>query len=943
MRGRSDWKVSIENSLFRENVGDGVFVQLDEQDEPLALRGVQDKPAVSGSRFIANGPGSDRATILAATVTDSYFAENRGRGVLSQVEELRGSSFERNDTSQFVIETAALDTDGDVETLEHVTVEDTRIMESDSRDTIRVTGLCSADDLPASAVRVESSEINGNSGRYGIGIIGDDCSSVELMNSVVTGVRRDAVTADYVTLVNTSVVDNTAFGVRGVLNVRDSTIARNKFGGLYAFGASAIVNSTISENRALAIVATSDSQLTLNGVTIFGNVLNHNFPAVRNAAVVHNSVIAHNMTPEGVHFDLTLLDDAEVSHSLVGVNRGNNLEEARPGSPDAAGNFVGTAEAPVDAQIGVLADGGEGVLTHAVSPNSPILDAGDAESSPEFDQLGRERGTGAGPEMRAIEFDPEQRSTPELRMFLESRGEEEGSMELYIGLSDLPMLGETVTVDLTTQGVGAYPATPDVDYVLETASVVFDSNSPTVQVVPITLIDDEIGEQPQKFRVDASVTGDVGSVQKREAAHIYSEDVVTIVVTGNDAKAEGSGRFRVLLQPDKDSEIPITVTAQTRHQTTSEDDFTPVDTEFTLTGDKEQIFELEIPITSDALVEFDERLTIGFEEDVRFVDIRPGFRTLTIIDDDPVGLIGSILKVRGTGTADVLHVTDSEDTLAVRFNGTDYEFGLREVSRLIIETDAGNDTITLDTTVPAMVTAGAGNDTVLGGSDDDTINGGDGDDSLNGRAGNDYLDGKQGNDHISGATGRDFLLGDDGNDSLFGGPGNDTLRAGDGNDYLSGSSGRDQLDGSRGDDDLFGGTSDDILDGGSDHDVLHGGEGNDDLRGAEGRDLLFAGLGADTLNGNAGSDLLNASRLGQISDSTLASLRIAWQSDADYAQRVSDTRVVFEANADVSSAWKNADSVADVFRTDLAIDWLHADSETDTFGLDSGELHEELG
>ena len=500
VNGRSDWEASIENSLVRENVGDGVFVVLDSRDRSLPLHGIRDKPAVVGSRFIANGSGSDRASIYASTVEDSYFAENRGRGVLSQVAQLRDSLFERNDPSRFVVETAAVNADANIETVEYATITNTRILESDSAEVIRIGSLCTATDMPASVLQMTDSTIDGHDGRFGGGVIGDDCSAVELTHSTVTGVDRDAISADYVTLRNTSVVDNTAFGVRGVLDIHDSTIARNKFGGLDASGDSTISNTTISENRILAIVATSEGNLQLNNVTIFGNVLRHNYPAVRNAALVQNSIISHNMTPEGQHYDLTLLDDAEVSHSLIGVNRGNDLEEARPGSPDDNGNFVGTTAAPVNAQLGVLADRGEGVLTHAASPNSPVLDAADSTSSEGVDQLGRER-IGAGPDMGSIEFDPNRRTAPEVRMFLESREETEGKMQLYVGLSDLPEAGETVIVDLSTRGIGVHPATPGVDYMLDTTQVVFDSNSPPIQIVPITLVDDDIGrEAPEVSR-----------------------------------------------------------------------------------------------------------------------------------------------------------------------------------------------------------------------------------------------------------------------------------------------------------------------------------------------------------------------------------------------------------------------------------------------------------
>lgn len=65
----------------------------------------------------------------------------------------------------------------------------------------------------------------------------------------------------------------------------------------------------------------------------------------------------------------------------------------------------------------------------------------------------------------------------------------------------------------------------------------------------------------------------------------------------------------------------------------------------------------------------------------------------------------------------------------------------------------------------SRVTAGAGNDTVIGTSGVDTINGGLGSDTLNGGAGNDTLNGGDGNDYLVGGAGDDLLSGGQGEDT----------------------------------------------------------------------------------------------------------------------------------------------------------------------------------
>lgn len=75
-----------------------------------------------------------------------------------------------------------------------------------------------------------------------------------------------------------------------------------------------------------------------------------------------------------------------------------------------------------------------------------------------------------------------------------------------------------------------------------------------------------------------------------------------------------------------------------------------------------------------------------------------------------------------------------------------------------------------------------------------------------------------GNDRISAGFGQDFLLGYDGNDTITGGAGHDTLRGDDG---------RDRLIGGAGDDWMFGGAGSDVLIGGTGRDFMTGGGGKD--------------------------------------------------------------------------------------------------------------------
>ncbi len=62
------------------------------------------------------------------------------------------------------------------------------------------------------------------------------------------------------------------------------------------------------------------------------------------------------------------------------------------------------------------------------------------------------------------------------------------------------------------------------------------------------------------------------------------------------------------------------------------------------------------------------------------------------------------------------------------------------------------------------ITAGAGNNRIVGTAGNDTLGGGDGNDTLEGGLGNDTLEGGAGNDQLAGGAGADTLRGGDGND-----------------------------------------------------------------------------------------------------------------------------------------------------------------------------------
>ena len=102
-----------------------------------------------------------------------------------------------------------------------------------------------------------------------------------------------------------------------------------------------------------------------------------------------------------------------------------------------------------------------------------------------------------------------------------------------------------------------------------------------------------------------------------------------------------------------------------------------------------------------------------------------------------------------------------------------------------------------------------------------------------------------GNRVINGSDQGDFVLAGDSIDLIDGKDGNDTLIGGAGDNEIFGGNGNDSLVGNDGNDQIFGGNGDDTLIGGLGNDTLRGDAGNDTLTGGGGRDTLIGGHGHD--------------------------------------------------------------------------------------------------
>jgi Ca2+-binding RTX toxin-like protein len=131
------------------------------------------------------------------------------------------------------------------------------------------------------------------------------------------------------------------------------------------------------------------------------------------------------------------------------------------------------------------------------------------------------------------------------------------------------------------------------------------------------------------------------------------------------------------------------------------------------------------------------------------------------------------------------------------------------VSKLRVNAFGGNDVVTLNTTVPADVFGGAGNDRITGGSGNDNLFG-----DLSILQG---FDGEEIGPGFRGTQGSDVILGNAGNDRIEGHGANDVLRGGAGNDNITGGAGFDQMFGDADNDIILArdGVGNELVDGGT--------------------------------------------------------------------------------------------------------------------------------
>ncbi|MBW4654109.1 MAG: DUF4347 domain-containing protein [Kaiparowitsia implicata GSE-PSE-MK54-09C] len=293
-------------------------------------------------------------------------------------------------------------------------------------------------------------------------------------------------------------IDNRGTLTLNAVAIRNSSAGTG--GGLFSFGTTIINNSTISGNTATTTnggggifnvsntltvtnstisgntgtvgggIRVLSSTANLTNVTITNNTATSSGGGILNSGTVNlrNSIIAgnnHATSPDVQGFF------NNPSHNLIGRSNGSS------GFVNGVnGNIVGTIAAPINSDLGALADNGGPTQTHALLPGSRAANAGNNTSVAATDQRGQARIVGGTVDMGAVESNS---LLPSLNLSSSTLSIAEGSSGSFVIARGANTTGD-LTVNLTIDGSSTTSAT---DYTLSGASVSISGSNLTL-VIP---------------------------------------------------------------------------------------------------------------------------------------------------------------------------------------------------------------------------------------------------------------------------------------------------------------------------------------------------------------------------------------------------------------------------------------------------------------------------
>lgn len=251
------------------------------------------------------------------------------------------------------------------------------------------------------------------------------------------------------TLTDSSLVDNTVSAVAGPDTASYTAVG----GGAYVRGNALIINSTISGNSIQATTGT-------NGYRAYGGGI-----VAKQSLAIYNSTIAFNTAGRGGG-GVFVVGSTDYSVDLKSTIVADNVASYQgyfsadfggSGTIAGANNLIGTSDLTVpgdtltaDPQLQPLADNGGPTLTHALSPGSPAIDAGNNLATLAFDQRGDgyPRVSGLATDIGAFEYQQAFAAPTLTKAFVPETVVIEGISTLTITLGNTNAVAATLSADL---------------------------------------------------------------------------------------------------------------------------------------------------------------------------------------------------------------------------------------------------------------------------------------------------------------------------------------------------------------------------------------------------------------------------------------------------------------------------------------------------------------
>ncbi len=292
---------------------------------------------------------------------------------------------------------------GGIKNEENLIINDSIIKDNSAHSGGGVHGnreIAQVDNYPT--ITINNSILSDNSAEYGGSIYVTDNVDLTINNSTITG--------------NSAHSGGGIFNSTGHVTIANSTINQNEAeesgGGIFSYISADIVNSTISNNRAADGAGIEVSGLS-GHLGIVNSTISSNIATTEGGGIsvdiiyggntITNSTITGNSAPNGggIHssskttITSSIIADNIDSNDVKGAgltSGGNNLI----GNGDGAsgfinrinGDIVGTADEPVDPQLGSLQDNGGSTFTHALLPESIAINTGSNPEELTTDQRG---------------------------------------------------------------------------------------------------------------------------------------------------------------------------------------------------------------------------------------------------------------------------------------------------------------------------------------------------------------------------------------------------------------------------------------------------------------------------------------------------------------------------------------------------------------------------